>query len=547
MSAWPPNYVDVFAFRQRQINRIAKNPMLKVGALDYYSKNPIDFINHWCNTYDPRNAGTGTPAHMPFVMFDRQHDLVNFLKAMVDAQENGLIEKARDMGATWVCCAFSVWLWLFREGSSIGWGSRKEQLVDKIGDPDSIFEKMRMIILGLPRFFLPIGFKRKDHLTYMKIINPENGATITGEAGDNIGRGGRKLIYFKDESAHYERPEKIEAALADNTNVQIDISSVNGIGNVFYRKAENGIEWLGGEAEPGVTNLFIMDWSDHPKKDLAWYNKRKSKAEEEGLLHLFAQEVDRSYSSAVEGVIIKAEWIKSAIGAHLKLGLDYDSGNWVGALDVADGGLDKNAFVARKGIVLRQIEEWGARDTGVTARKAIGYSSNKLPIDVQYDCIGVGAGVKSEINRLRDDEKLLDARMSFVPWDAGTKPLNPKKHVIEGDRESPLNDDFYKNLKAQGWWLLARRFEKTHKAVTEGIQYDPDELISLDPDLPLLRTLEKELCQPTMGKSSNLKLLVNKTPNGTKSPNIGDCVMMCYHPNVSKKKAKASGAGSRKF
>ena len=51
----------------------------------------------------------------------------------------------------------------------------------------------------------------------MRIVNPQTGASITGESGDNIGRGGRKLCYFKDESAWYERPEKIEAALADNT------------------------------------------------------------------------------------------------------------------------------------------------------------------------------------------------------------------------------------------------------------------------------------------------------------------------------------------
>jgi hypothetical protein len=60
-------------------------------------------------------------------------------------------------------------------------------------------------------------------------------STATGEAGDNIGRGGRTLGYFKDESAHYEHRDLIEAALGDNTNVQIDISSVNGLGNVFHR------------------------------------------------------------------------------------------------------------------------------------------------------------------------------------------------------------------------------------------------------------------------------------------------------------------------
>ena len=35
---------------------------------------------------------------------------------------------------------------------------------------------------------------------------------------------------------------------------------------------------------------------------------------------------------------------------------------------------------------------------------------------------------------------------------------------------------------------MRRRFEKTHRAVTEGIKFDQDELISLPSDLPLLRT-----------------------------------------------------------
>jgi hypothetical protein len=29
-------------------------------------------------------------------------------------------------------------------------------------------------------------------------VNPETGATITGDVSDNIGRGGRSLCYFKD-------------------------------------------------------------------------------------------------------------------------------------------------------------------------------------------------------------------------------------------------------------------------------------------------------------------------------------------------------------
>lgn len=526
---WPPNYTDVFAFRQKQILLFRKNPELLFGAKEYYRKNPAEFINHWCDTYDPRNAGKKDKmTRMPLTMFERQNELVEFLHSMIEESENGLIEKARDMGATWVCCAFSVWLWLFWPGSSVGWGSRKEQLVDKLGDPDSIFEKMRMIITGLPPEFIPEGLNPKEHLTFMKMINPENGSTITGEGGDNIGRGGRKLIYFKDESAHYERPEKIEAALADNTNVQIDISSVNGLGNVFHRKRESGVEWTPGNTAKSSTNVFIMDWSDHPHKTKEWYNARKKKAESDGLLHLFAQEVDRNYSAAIQGTIIPSEWITAAIDAHIELDFD-ESGPWISALDVADGGGDKNAFAARKGVILKDLQEWYERDTGVSARKVADLCSSKGPISVQYDCIGVGSGVKAESNRLLD-EGYMPKDVEFVAWDAGASPQHKDKPVIEGDKESPLNGDFYTNLKAQGWWELRRRFEKTYKAVHYFEDYPEDELISLSSELPFLRSLQKELSQPTAGKNSRMKLLVNKTPEGTMSPNLADAVMMAYWP-----------------
>jgi len=524
---WPVDVVAVWAWRQQQVLLIRNNPAMLAGAKAYYAEHPVDFINHWCDTYDPRKAGGASTARGPFVLFERQDELVQFLVACLQAEEPGLIEKSRDMGATWVCSAFSVWLWLFWPGAAVGWGSRKEILVDKLGDPDSIFEKMRMLITGLPPFFLPRGFRPNDHMSYMKFINPETGSTITGESGDNIGRGGRKLIYFKDESAHYERPEKIEAALGDNTRVEIDLSSVNGLGNVFHRKREAGADW-GGKVVPGKTQVFVMDWRDHPAKDQEWYDIRKERAEANGLLHLFAQEVERNYSAAVEGILIEREWVQAAIDAHLKLNL-ADGGMWSSALDVADGGGDTNAQSQRQGIILRELDEWGARDPAQTARRAVANIAHRGKVDLQYDCIGVGAGVKGEVNNLEDEDKL-PRGIRLVPWNAGGKVLKPKGRVIEHDLDSPTNEDFYTNLKAQGWWELRMRFYRTWRAVTDGAIYDPDTLISLDSGLKKLWQLEKELCQVTGSKGARLKLVIDKTPPGTKSPNLADAVMMDYWP-----------------
>jgi hypothetical protein len=119
---------------------------------------------------------------------------------------------------------------------------------------------MRILIRNLPREFLPQGFDEQEHMAQMRIVNPQSGSTITGDIGDNIGRGGRSLIYFKDESAHYVHAEMIEAALSGNARVQIDISSVHGLGTVFDRKIEAGVYWTPGKCQyrgARISSFFV--------------------------------------------------------------------------------------------------------------------------------------------------------------------------------------------------------------------------------------------------------------------------------------------------
>lgn len=536
---WPPNYDAVFRWRAATLRQLQSDPVLLAASKTYYSCRPAEFIMDWMDTYDPRNSER---KWMPFVFFSKQVDLVDFLEALDMDQESGLIEKARDMGATWVCCGYTVWRWLFIKNDAIGWGSRKEMLVDKLGDPDSIFEKLRLLIKRLPSVFRPDGFNEARHSTYLKLINPENGSIVSGEAGDNIGRGGRKSIYFKDEAAHYERPEKIESALGDNTRVQVDISSVNGLGNVFHRRAEHAVPWERGKQMPkGYVRKFIMDWRDHPLKTDEWYNLRKAKYEREGMLHVFAQEVDRNYSAAISNTVIPYEWIRAAVDAHIKVPyiaaayaemVKHKLLYYVGGLDVADEGEDRNAMTIREWIIWRSVEEWGSRDPAISARHAIGRAREYAgKIEVMYDSVGVGAGVKGEYNRLTKDEKVIDPRqIPFVPWNAGAGVLQPFARIIPDDDESLMNKDFFDNLKAQAWWSLRTRFYKTWKARNEGIIYPVDDLISLDSSMPLLDNLCKELAQPTHGKSGRLKMIIDKQPKGTRSPNLADSGMQAFFP-----------------
>lgn len=542
---WPPNYPAVYRWRSKVLKQLISDPKTLKAAKVYYSTHPAEFIMDWMDTYDPRKSPTNAnPAlrgekWMPFVFFKRQKDVIDFFESCSHDQTSGLVEKCRDFGLTWLACGYSVWRWLFIKNDAIGWGSRKEMLVDKPGDPDSIFEKIRLMLKRLPRIWLPAGFSWGRNSTYMKLLNPENGAIIAGEAGDNIGRGGRRSIYVVDESAHIERPEKVEAALGDNTNVRIDISSVNGVGNVFHRRRENGVIW-----SPDVTSypfgfvrVFIADWRDHPLKTQEWYDARKARYEREGMAHIFAQEVDRNYAAAVSNTVIPYQWVEASIDAHIKLpwfaeALEDHKDDWYAGLDVADEGNDRNALTLRQWVVWRDVQEWGERDPGISARKAVlACREHKGHISCQYDCIGVGSGVKTEYNRLTTDEGVISAHeIPFIPWNAGASVLNPFDRIIPDDNESLQNKDFFDNLKAQAWWSIRTRFYKTFKAVTEGVKYNPDELISIDSRITLLEQLKKELIQPTVGHSSRLKLLIEKKPDGMRSPNLADSGVMAFFP-----------------
>lgn len=515
------DFAKEFKSRADRIQKMKSNPRLIAGAIEYYRTRPVEFINDWCTTYDPRNASVkDKPTLMAFKLFPRQEEYVLWLLGRIEGKRGGSVEKCRDAGITEVSTAFSVWAWRFVDGFSIGWGSRKELLVDRIGDPDSIFEKLRNKIKYLPSFFLPKGFNEKDHFNYMKIINPENGNTITGEAGINIGRGGRKSMYFVDESAHMEKQEAVAAALGDNTNCEIHISSVNGM-NLFYKRAKAN----------GGRDTFIFDWRHDPRKDQEWYDNRKADSEAKGLLHIFSQEVDRDYLAAVQGIMIKPQWLKACIDAHKKLGFE-PSGITQAGVDASDEGGDIDAITVRKGSVIIHNENWNCGgDHDLSAGTSHSVASSKSVDHLVYDSIGVGAGFKTAIKHIESVLYPVDG------WNAGGSVINPDERVYkdgDGDDDKRTNKDFFLNAKAQAWWEVRERARKTFAAVTTSKKYDPDELLSFDSELLGIDRVEHliaELSAPKM-QYSNGKVKVESKAEMKKreidSPNDADSLIMAF-------------------
>ena len=90
------------------------------------------------------------------------------------------------------------------------------------------------------------------------------------------------------------------------------------------------------------------------------------------------------------------------------------------------------------------------------------------------------------------------------------------------------NQDFFANLKAQSWWSLRTRFQKTFRWISEGQPATADEIISIPSDLANRARLCMELSQPTYSVNAVGKIVIDKAPDGAKSPNLADAVMIRF-------------------
>lgn len=512
-----PDYVAVFKRRAEKLKKIRKNPEILPKLRAYYKENPAQFIIDWGCTIDPRNIEKGLPSLVPFLLFEKQEEWIKWSVECWKKGEFCLTEKSRDMGASWMAVALSVTLCLFHDGMTIGFGSRKEDSVDKSGDPQSIFYKVREFIKTLPREFRG-GWNERKNSAHMRISFPHNGAAIIGEAGPNMGRGGRVGIYFVDEAAHLEHPLKVEAALSNTTNCRHDISTPYGMANPFAIKRHSG-----------NIPVFVLDWRDHPAKDQAWYEAAKIKI---GDPVIIAQELDRDYTASVPDIVIPAIWVNAAIDAHIKLGMSVSGVRKTG-FDVADQGRDKNSLVARHGVLLSKAKAWSGKgdDIFVSTQKTFEWCDVNGHTRVDYDADGLGASVRGDAKVINEERT---NKVDFHAFHGSGEVVDPGGDAFGiAGREAGIkikNKDHYKNAKAQAWFSLRRRFEMTYLVVNGMANYSHDELISIDSKMENINQLKFELSQPTYQTGKSGKIIINKKPEGALSPNLADAAVIVMAP-----------------
>lgn len=499
--------------------KLVEAPELATAAVLAYERDPIRFIEDCVFTYDPR-ARRPLPKTMPFSLWDRQKECIRFIHRCYVESASGGIKKSRDLGVTWICAAYAVWLWRFsRSQETIKFGSRKLTLVDQLGNMESIFEKVRFILRRLPDWLLPVGFELGGKFdNHTRIINPVTKSSILAEAGSEMGRGGRSSIYFIDEFAKIALADSVWAAVTDNSDVVIPVSTSGGTGTKFWQLELQR-----------VIRFFRFHYSDDPRKDEKWKRHK---------LHIlgptnFEREHEMNDEAALDFQIIEPQWVTAATTIELP-----ETGFGQVGIDPADTGEDETGYASRVGPVVKRVLASNEPLTEELFDELASLIIEDSATVVVYDRIGVGAGTKAALGPHIPGIDIVGVANNESP---------PKWTYLADDEEHSANERFA-SYDAFLWWSLRIRLQNTYEVVEGIAEHPPEECVSL-PDDPLLIAQLTSRQWYTRGDRIAIESKDKMKKRGIASPDRAESVVYAFAPvkrrTKSNRKDSPPSPGSR--
>ncbi|WP_310607090.1 PBSX family phage terminase large subunit [Buttiauxella brennerae] len=136
------------------------------------------------------------------------------------------------------------------------------------------------------------------------------------------------------------------------------------------------------------------------------------------------------------------------------------TGKKVAVLDVADEGADDSVLTVWDGYFCERVNRLQARDPAQLAVQALKIAQEEECESLIYDSVGVGAGVRGELN------KYPDAGMTFKKFVANGEVQRKRKRY----RGGRVNEEVFLNLKAQAWWAFRDRVNDTCRYLDTGIK-----------------------------------------------------------------------------
>ena len=247
-------------FRLFVLRRCREDTRFRAAVVEMCRTDIVFFINAFVWQFNPNTIGRHSTKVGPFVTWDYQDVAVKTLLACIFNRSDCIVEKSRDMGASWLCLIVMLWFWLFHPMSKFLCVSRNADAVDDREDSDSLFWKLDYMTQHLPDWMIE---KRQFSRKVMSLKNHANGSMITGQATTGkAGVGGRCLAMFVDEFSQIDEAWEVYDRTSDTTSCRIFNGTHKGTNTCFHHLTRS--------ATPNLVKL-VMHWTMHPDKRAGLY------------------------------------------------------------------------------------------------------------------------------------------------------------------------------------------------------------------------------------------------------------------------------------
>ena len=199
-------------------------------------------------------------------------------------------------------------------------------------------------------------------------------------------------------------------------------------------------------------------------------------------------------------------------------------------LDIANGGMDKNALVIRAGPVITSADRWPSAtidDLRPTALRARRQMREHEVGRIWYDANGVGAGMGGELSRLRSEHGESSLEWVYKRLLSGQQVGGPKTRFSF----NMTNAEMFFNKAAQAGWSLRIRAQNTLRLL-KGDKVDPKDCLFIDPDLRGsphgLQEYLGQLSQPRWRENDRGQTQIVKLEKDELSPDMYDATWMAF-------------------
>ncbi len=248
----PKDEIQNVQYRRALRARAQGDKKFQKGLKEICRDDLIFYINSFVWQYNPNRLGEEVG---PFITWDFQDVAVLKIVDNVVKRKDLLIEKSREVGASWLIEIAFDWLWIFHPRLKFLCMSRSEELVES-SDEDSLFWKLDFIHERLPAWLLPNTKRIKKYFG-----NLDNGSSITGTATTGkAGVGGRATAILLDEFSQNKDDYEVLHRTSDTSKCRIFNGTHLGLDTAFYELSQR----------PDLDKL-VMHWTQHPEKRKGLY------------------------------------------------------------------------------------------------------------------------------------------------------------------------------------------------------------------------------------------------------------------------------------